>query len=87
MTKDPAGNWDTKPLAADHTLARANGGTMADRLLHSTCNAQRGAGDWDNQRPVVTNTPPEAWSKTTINQTPQGDKKRRHFQPINIELV
>lgn len=81
MTRKAESNWDGKSLAADHTLARANGGTMADRLLHSTCNAQRGAGDWDDQRPVATNIPPEAWSKTNIK------KQRSHFQQMNIEFV
>lgn len=54
MFKRAEGNWDSRPLAADHTIARALGGTRADRLLHWTCNAQRGDGSRDHQRPALT---------------------------------
>lgn len=51
-------NWDGKALAADHTHARAAGGTRADRLLHFTCNSQRQDGRNDHLRPAVTGLPP-----------------------------
>lgn len=35
-------NVDRLPLEADHTIARADGGTRADRLLLATCNRSRG---------------------------------------------
>lgn len=54
MFKRDADNWDSRPLAADHSIARALGGTRADRLLHWTCNAQRGDGSRDHQRPTLT---------------------------------
>lgn len=54
MRKDPTQNWDGRPLAADHSQARALGGTLADRLLHYTCNSQRGYGNRDDRRPAVT---------------------------------
>ncbi|MFI6368912.1 hypothetical protein ACIBG0_40075 [Nocardia sp. NPDC050630] len=44
----------SQDLAADHTLARAKGGTRADRLLHALCNKQRGDGSRDDQRPALT---------------------------------
>lgn len=61
MYIDKAKNWDTKPLAADHTHARAYGGTKADRLLHFTCNSQRGAGDNDENRPARIYKPVFDW--------------------------
>lgn len=57
MHKDPDRNWDRRPLAADHSQARALGGTLADRLLHSTCNSARGDGSRDDARPVLTGKP------------------------------
>nr|WP_081830358.1 hypothetical protein [Rhodococcus sp. UNC363MFTsu5.1] len=59
MYRDAARNWDERPLAADHSLARAHGGTKADRLLHSTCNNQRGDGARDHLRPAATGQPVE----------------------------
>lgn len=44
-------------LDADHSIARAKGGTEADRLLHSTCNRQRGDGTHDHARPALTGKP------------------------------
>jgi hypothetical protein len=44
MYREPTLNPDGRPLEADHTLARAHGGTRADRLLLSTCNRSRGVG-------------------------------------------
>lgn len=53
MYRDKTRNHDGMPLAADHSHARAYGGRKADRLLHFTCNAQRGAGDRDDTRPAA----------------------------------
>ncbi|QDF17177.1 HNH endonuclease [Gordonia phage William] len=67
MYLDRTRNWDHDPtstdrasgsLAGDHTHARAHGGTHADRLLHGTCNKQRGDGRRDHQRPALTHTQP-----------------------------
>lgn len=44
MYRDPARNPDGLPLDADHSIARALGGTHADRLLLATCNRSRGTG-------------------------------------------
>lgn len=49
-------NFDGRVLAADHTIARAHGGTKADRLLHSKCNESRGDGTRCAARPVVAET-------------------------------
>ncbi|SKI78582.1 Uncharacterised protein [Mycobacteroides abscessus subsp. massiliense] len=57
MFKAAERNWDARALAADHSLARAMGGTRADRLLHSTCNGQRGDGSRDHKRPALTGQP------------------------------
>lgn len=40
-------------LHADHTITRAAGGKIADRLLHKRCNEQRGDGSKDHQRPAL----------------------------------
>lgn len=53
-------NWDREALAADHSLARVNGGTKADRLLHGKCNKARGDGSRDHTRPAATGEDPEA---------------------------
>lgn len=53
MWKDPEQNFDHMPLAADHEIARAYGGTVATRLLHGSCNSARGAGDRDDRRPAT----------------------------------
>ncbi|MFB9705116.1 hypothetical protein ACFFRM_29280, partial [Rhodococcus aetherivorans] len=37
--------------------ARAHGGTVADRLLHSKCNSDRQDGSRDHERPAVTGEP------------------------------
>jgi hypothetical protein len=37
----------SQPLHADHSIARAEGGTEADRLLHAWCNESRGDGSRD----------------------------------------
>lgn len=68
MYRERTRNWDYNPespdrasgsLAADHSRARANGGTRADRLLHGICNKQRGDGSRDHLRPALTNDPPD----------------------------
>ncbi|MFC9555565.1 hypothetical protein ACFTWF_32540 [Rhodococcus sp. NPDC056960] len=53
MYRDKTRNHDGEALAADHTHARANGGTTADRLLHGRCNKERGKGDRDHLRPAL----------------------------------
>lgn len=73
MYRDRKRNWDYDPnatrvdgkpdttsgsLGADHSKARAhNPNSIADQLLHGTCNKQRGDGTRDHQRPALTNTP------------------------------
>lgn len=41
-------------LSGDHSIPRSAGGTLADRLLHSLCNTERGDGSRDDQRPAIT---------------------------------
>jgi glycosyltransferase A (GT-A) superfamily protein (DUF2064 family) len=58
MYRDAERNWDRKALAADHSIARSTGlGTLADRLLHSTCNNERQDGKRDHLRPALTGRP------------------------------
>lgn len=57
MYREPARNFDTAALEADHSLARSQGGQHADRLLHMTCNRQRQDGSRDNLRPALTGQP------------------------------
>ncbi|PRQ10647.1 hypothetical protein C1Y63_10530 [Corynebacterium sp. 13CS0277] len=60
MYRDKNRNWDRRALAADHSQARALHGTannLADRLLHGTCNAQRGDGTRDDTRPAIAPRP------------------------------
>lgn len=52
-------NADGMPLEADHTLARSQGGTLADRLMLATCNRSRG--DGTRRRPA--NDAPSWWSR------------------------
>ena len=47
----PMFRWQN--LAADHSIPRARGGRVADRLLHSRCNTERGDGSKDNERPAL----------------------------------
>lgn len=53
MFRDAGRNFDHAPLEADHVLARSRGGHKATRLLHMTCNRQRGDGTRDDQRPAA----------------------------------
>lgn len=72
MYRDRRRNWDYNPnatrrdgkpdtssgsLAGDHTKPRSrNRNTIADRLLHGTCNKERGDGTRDHLRPALTAT-------------------------------
>ncbi|AYB69424.1 HNH endonuclease [Mycobacterium phage Gancho] len=54
MFKQADRNWDGHALEADHTKSRSqHGNSRADRLLHKTCNIQRGDGTHDDQRPTL----------------------------------
>ncbi|OCB46687.1 hypothetical protein A5721_10875 [Mycobacterium vulneris] len=56
MFREPTRNWDGKPLNAEHSKSRSLHGTTgnhADRLMHDTCNKQRGDGTRDDQRPAL----------------------------------
>lgn len=68
MFKDASRNWDTKQLAGDHSIPRAHGGKLADRLLHGNCNSQRQDGRWDTERPVLQGIHPRDW-KPSNGQT------------------
>lgn len=57
MYREPTHNPDREPLHADHSTARAHGGTRADRLLHARCNRERRTGEHDALRPAVTGRP------------------------------
>ncbi|OXR46660.1 hypothetical protein B7C42_01635 [Nocardia cerradoensis] len=59
MFRDPQRNPDGRTLQGDHSKARSMGGTIADRLLHASCNESRGDGSRDAQRPAVTGQPVE----------------------------
>lgn len=54
MRKEAKKNFDGLALAADHSQARSLGGMLADRLLHGSCNSQRGDGSRDHRRPALT---------------------------------
>lgn len=55
--------FKTQKLEADHSQARSQGGSKADRLLHgynqlgNRCNQERGDGSRDHLRPAVTGKP------------------------------
>lgn len=53
MYRDKTRNFDGQPLHADHVKSRADGGTVARRLLHGSCNAARGDGSRDHERPAL----------------------------------
>ncbi|MGW5377452.1 hypothetical protein ACWESM_18600 [Nocardia sp. NPDC003999] len=57
MYRDARRNPDGATLEGDHSTPRSRGGRVADRLLHSTCNRQRGDGSRDHLRPAVTGEP------------------------------
>lgn len=69
MYRDKTKNCDGQVLEADHTIPRSKAGpnNLADRLLHTTCNRQRGAGDRDHLRPALQppKTKPSPASKAT----------------------
>lgn len=57
MYRKPERNFDGRTLHADHSKSRSRygiGRTRADRLLHDTCNRERGDGSRDNERPALT---------------------------------
>ncbi|WP_239010511.1 MULTISPECIES: hypothetical protein [Rhodococcus] len=58
LHRDPTRNWDGRSLHADHSIARSRGGTIADRLIHDTCNKSRGDGSRDHLRPAITGIDP-----------------------------
>lgn len=61
MYRDPDRNVDGRTLQADHTVARSQGGTKADRLLLATCNGSRGDGNrTPNDEPF---TRPAHWTR------------------------
>jgi len=66
MYREAAKNWDSKPLEADHTNPRSKAGphNLADRLLHSTCNRQRGDGSKDHARPALGKPEPQPQEPT-----------------------
>jgi hypothetical protein len=56
MYRDPKKNWDRKALHADHSKSRSRHGktnNAANRLMHDTCNKQRGNGARDHLRPAL----------------------------------
>lgn len=70
MFRDARQNFDGATLEADHSEARSRGGRKADRLMHSTCNRQRGDGSRDHLRPAVTGVwPPPANAAAPIELT------------------
>ncbi|MFE3081787.1 hypothetical protein ACFXG7_37485, partial [Nocardia tengchongensis] len=46
--------YRSQDLDADHSQPRSKGGMVADRLLHSGCNRERGDGSRDDLRPALT---------------------------------
>ena len=60
MWKKAEKNWDGKPLHADHERSRSKfKRSIANRLLHDTCNKQRGDGSRDHLRPALAQKPDE----------------------------
>ena len=57
MHLDAAHNFDGRVLEGDHSLARAHGGAVTDRLLHGKCNGERGDGSRDHLRPAIGGNP------------------------------
>ena len=53
MFREADRNFDGRPLSGDHSVPRAAGGTETDRLLHATCNSERGDGSRDEFRPAL----------------------------------
>lgn len=60
MYRDADRNADAMPLEADHTQARSQGGTVADRLLLATCNRSRGDG---TRAAGSAAQPPDWWTR------------------------
>ncbi len=61
-------NWDGLQPAGDHSVPRAHGGHLADRLLHGRCNSQRQDGRWDDERPAVKGVHPSEWSPPGVTK-------------------
>lgn len=51
------GLYPEQGLHADHSIPRSQGGTRADRLVHKSCNLERGDGRNDWRRPALTGKP------------------------------
>lgn len=59
MYRHATRNPDGLPLEADHTVARSQGGKLADRLMLATCNRSR----QDGTRTHTGATRPSWWSR------------------------
>ncbi|MBO0881924.1 MAG: hypothetical protein J2P17_16600 [Mycobacterium sp.] len=68
MHLTPGLNWDGRTLQGDHSTPRSQGGRVADRLLHATCNNERGDGSRDHLRPALTGRKP---TQTTVDVRPR----------------
>ena len=68
MFHDTIRNWDRRKLAGDHSRARSVAGphSLADRLLHATCNERRGDGSHDHERPALTGEAIQASSPSSL---------------------
>lgn len=58
--------YRSQSLDADHEDARVNGGAVATRLLHSSCNRSRKDGARDDQRPAVTGSRQDRPSRAVV---------------------
>lgn len=82
MFKNAARNWDRKALHADHKRSRSRFGVMrnaANRLLHDTCNKQRGDGSRDHLRPAIT--------RHLADENPLGDLALDWPDPTTDETI
>lgn len=73
MHRDGDGCWwcgepmyRSQSLDADHEDARVNGGSVASRLLHASCNRSRKDGARDEQRPAVAGAPQRRPSRAVL---------------------
>lgn len=58
--------YRSQALDADHGEARVNGGTVATRLLHASCNRSRKDGSRDAQRPAVARSISQNQAKSSV---------------------
>lgn len=58
--------YRSQSLDADHEEARINGGALASRLLHSSCNRSRKDGARDAQRPAVAAAGPAPHARAPV---------------------